>query len=122
MDVERELTVFYDGACPRCVRDRARYERLAGKASEAVEWCDITGRDAALRACGIDPHEALLALHVRDAQGRIHRELDAYILLMARTRRLRWLARLIALPGIHHVLSALYRRMVRQRLRRQGRL
>ncbi|MFN3843837.1 MAG: thiol-disulfide oxidoreductase DCC family protein [Rehaibacterium terrae] len=116
------LTVFYDGACPRCVRDRARYERLAGEAGEAVEWCDITGRDAALRALDIDPREALLALHVLDAQGRVHRELDAYILLMARTRRLRWLARLIGLPGLRHTLSVIYRHLVRRRLRRQGRL
>lgn len=122
MAARERLTVFYDGACPRCVRDRARYERLAGEAGEAVEWCDITGHDAALRARGIDPDEALLALHVLDAHGRVHRELDAYILLLARTRRLRWLARLIGLPGLRHALSVIYRWLVRRRLRRQGRL
>ena len=30
-DSDKPLTVFYDGACPRCVRDRANYERLAGE-------------------------------------------------------------------------------------------
>lgn len=116
------LTVFYDGACPRCVRDRVRYERLAGEGGEAVEWCDITGRDGELRARGIDPRAALSELHVLDARGRVHRELDAYILLMSRTRALRPLGWLIGLPGLRPLLSALYRRLVARRLRRQGRL
>ena len=34
------LTVFYDGACPRCVRDRARYLRVDvdERARRIAEW------------------------------------------------------------------------------------
>jgi predicted DCC family thiol-disulfide oxidoreductase YuxK len=119
---DAELTVFYDGACPRCIRDRARYERLSGDTGERVCWLDITGRDAELASLGIDPGDALRELHVRDADGRVHRELDAYILLMRRVPVMRPLAWLIALPVIRPLLARLYRAWVLRRLRRTGRL
>lgn len=118
---EDKLIVYYDGGCPRCVADRKRYERLAGSASESVEWVDITGRDDELEQMGIDPDKALRELHVRDAAGNLHRELDAYILLMRRTRLLRPLAWLIGLPVIRPLLSRSYRAWVARRLRASGR-
>jgi predicted DCC family thiol-disulfide oxidoreductase YuxK len=117
-----ELTVFYDGACPRCVGERARYERMSGDTGERVCWLDITGRDEVLAALGIDPGKALRELHVRDADGRVHRELDAYILLMRRVPVMRPLAWLIGLPVIRPLLARLYRAWVLRRLRRTGRL
>lgn len=117
-----ELCVFYDGACPSCVKDRQRYERLAGRTGESVTWVDITGRDGELEALGIDPQSALQELHVRDRHGKVHREMDAYILLMSRAGPLRPLAWLIGLPVVRPVLSRLYRAWVSRRLRRTGRL
>ena len=118
----QSVTVFYDGACPRCRRDRANYERLAGEGGRDVEWCDITGRDDELRAEGIDPEAALRELHVRTTDGRVLRELDAYIVLMSRVWVLRPLAWLIGLPGVRGLCSRAYRAMVDRRLRREGRL
>jgi len=116
-----EITVYYDGACPRCIRDRERYERVSGEAGRSVRWVDVNGREATLREKGIDPVQALRELHVEDEQGTIHRELDAYILLLSRVPRWRPLAWLIGLPGIRPLLSWGYRRTVLRRLRRQGR-
>ncbi len=117
-----ELTVYYDGACPRCIRDRARYEALSGDHGDRVAWMDITGRDEELERAGIDPDQALRELHVRDSDGQVHRELDAYILLMGRVGLLKPLAWLIGLPGIRGMLSRLYRVWVLRRLRRAGRI
>lgn len=119
---EKEVRVYYDGACPRCVRDRERYTRLAGSHARQVEWLDITGREADLRAAGIDPELALRELHVMDADGCIYREMDAYALLMARTVWLKPLAWLIVLPGIKPLLGGLYRYWVNRRLQRSGRI
>lgn len=114
--------VYYDGACPGCVRDRRRYQALAGKRAEGVAWLDITGREAELREAGIDPAQALRELHVMDqATGRIHSELDAYILLMRRTIWLRPLAFFIGLPIARPLLSRAYRTWVDRRLCRTGR-
>lgn len=121
-DSTARLRVYYDGSCPTCIRDRRQYEKLAGKAADNVEWVDITGRDDALRAAGIDPDDALQELHVEDADGLIHRELDAYILLMSRVPVLKPLAWLIGLPVIRPLLARAYHAMVTRRLERTGRM
>ncbi len=117
-----KITVYYDGACPACVRDRQYYESLAGGEDGGVCWYDITGREEELQQLGIDPHKALTELHVSDEAGRVLSELDAYILLMRRVPRLKPLASLIGLPGVKPLLGAVYRWMVLRRLRKTGRL
>ncbi len=111
-----KLTVFYDGACSVCVRDRRWYEKLEGKTEDSVEWLDITGRDQELREQGIDPDKALRELHVKDSQGQVHREMAAYILLMARVPLLKPVAWLIGLPVIRPTLAWFYHRWVARRL------
>ena len=117
-----KITIFYEGACPICIRDRRRYERLARGAAERIVWFDINGREAQLRARGIDPEKALLALHVMDGRGRILSSIDAYVLLLDNIPLLKPLARLIDLPLVRPRLDARYRRQVRRRLARSGRL
>ncbi|SFR76096.1 Predicted thiol-disulfide oxidoreductase YuxK, DCC family [Marinobacter daqiaonensis] len=116
------ICVYYDGSCPGCRRDRRRYEHLAGRGADTVKWVDITGRDEELKKKGIDPGAALKELHVEDERGRIHSEMDAYILLMSRAPVLKPLAWLIGLPVIRPLLSRLYHRMVTRRLQRTGRM
>ncbi len=116
------VKVFYDGACPSCVKDRRFYERVSGKRSEQVEWFDITGQEAELCKLGIDPQQAMKELHVQKEDGSIISELDAYIELMRRTLWLRPLAFLIGLPLIRPALAKLYHWMVTRRLTRTGRL
>lgn len=116
------ITVFYDGACPSCIRDREHYEKWAGQAGEQICWFDITGQEEQLRALGIDPRKALTELHVLDENQRIRSELDAYILLMERAPRLKPLAWLVGRPRIRPWLAQLYHWMVNRRLRRSGRL
>ncbi len=116
------IIVYFDGACPRCVDDRRRYEKLAGKSGEDIHWLDITGREAQLRESGIDPYRAMTELHVMDEKGIILSEIDAYILLLAKVPILSPLARIINLPLIRPLLSKLYRRQVERRLRRSGRI
>lgn len=115
------LTVYYDGACPSCVRDRENFEKLSGDENN-VCWVDITGADEQLKALGIDPRKALTELHVRDGQGKIFSEIDAYRLLMARAPLLRPIGWLIGLPMIRPLVSRFYRWWVHRRLSREGRI
>ena len=121
-ETEHPITVFDDGACPRCVRDRAQYERWAGPAGASVCGFDFTGQDEQLRALGIDPRRALIELHVLDEHQRVRSELDAYILLLDRVPWLKPLAWLLGRSWIRPGLARLYRGSVRRRLRRSGRL
>ena len=116
------ITVFFDGACPSCVRDRAQYEKLAGDAGDNILWFDITGNEKLLRELGIDPQKALTELHVQDEHQQVLSEIDAYILLLKKVPLLTPLAWLIGLPLIRPMLSKAYRRMVLNRLQRSGRL
>jgi predicted DCC family thiol-disulfide oxidoreductase YuxK len=116
------ITVYYDGACPACVKDRRHYERLAGEAAQNVRWVDITGQDEFLRSLGIDPERALQELHVKTEGQKTVSEIDAYILLMSKVPLLKPLARLIDLPLIRPLLSRVYHRRVNRRLKRSGRL
>jgi predicted DCC family thiol-disulfide oxidoreductase YuxK len=121
MDTEKDkITVYYDGACPACIRDRQNYEKLSGKDAEQVCWFDITGNETQLRNLGIDPQKALTELHVKDENGRVVSELDAYILLMGKVPLLKPIAWLIGLPLIRPVLAKIYRWQVNRRLKARG--
>ncbi|NOR68699.1 MAG: DUF393 domain-containing protein [Methylomarinum sp.] len=117
-----KICVYYDGACPKCIKDRQTYEKLAGKSGENVCWIDITGQEQKLREIGIDPLKALTELHVKDEHEQIFSELNAYILLMSKVPLLRPLAWLIGLPLLRSVLAKIYHWQVNRRLRRSGRL
>lgn len=121
MDTKKDkVTVYYDGACPKCVRDRHNYEKLSGKDAEQVCWFDITGKETQLLKLGIDPQKALTELHVKDENGQVVSELDAYILLMGKVPILKPIGWLIGLPLIRPVLAKLYHLVVNRRLKDRG--
>lgn len=119
---ENNITVYYDGSCPSCIKDMHTYDKLSIEAGKPVTWMDITGREDHLRRIGIDPVRALMELHIKDQNQNVLSELDAYIVLMNRLPRLKPLAWLIGLPVLRPLFAKLYHWMVARRLNRQGRL
>jgi len=117
-----QISVYYDGACPRCVKDRKSYEKLSGKSKDDIQWIDITGKESLLHSMGIDPQKALLELHVKNENQRIISEIDAYILLMSKVPVLMPLSKIIGLPLVRPMLSRVYHWRVNRRLRYTGRL
>ncbi|AVI63848.1 DCC1-like thiol-disulfide oxidoreductase family protein [Halomonas sp. M1] len=115
------INVYYDGICPGCRKDRARFERWAGKRAKDIKWCDVTEHQQALREKGVAPEAALRSLHVEKADGCIIEGIEAYQLLMARIPLFRPIAWLIGLPGIKAGLRWYYDRWVQRRLKREGR-
>ena len=122
IDNKAQLTVYYDGACPRCIKDRNNYQKLQGQKTDTVCWFDITGKEKQLEELGSDPQHASTELHVKNAEGNIVSEMDAYILLMSRVPLLKPLAFIIALPIIRTLLARLYHYSVNKRLIQSGRL
>lgn len=120
--MNEKIVVFYDGACPECVKDRCWYEKLAGEEVTNVDWFDITGKEKQLHEMGIDPQKALTELHVKDENQCILSELDAYILLMNRVTKLKPFAWLINLPFLRPTISKLYHWQVTRRLKRTQRI
>jgi len=116
------VCVYYDGACPRCVKDRQRYEMLAGKAGDNICWVDITGQEKQLYKLGIDPDKALTELHIKDQNQMIISEMDVYILLMSKVLVLKPLAWLIVLAWLKPVFASIYHYLVNNRLAQSGRI
>ena len=125
---QSNLYVLYDGACPRCIKDRDNYSRIAGGYAVGVTWFDITDQDEKLKTWGIEPFKALTELHViigeceNTEKPRVVSELDAYIVLMRRVPILKPLAWLMGLKLVRPLLSKLYRKAVYRRLKCEGRL
>lgn len=123
---KRVIRVFYDQACPSCRKDRVFYEGLAQSNEDRVDWIDANDPKACLLEKGINPKQALLELFVEieyeDGSREILSEMDAYIVLMQRTRLLKPFAFFIGLPLIRPMLSSLYRNWVIRRLKHQGRM
>ena len=118
----RKITVYYDGACSSCVKDRYDYEKLSGRHGSNIFWFDITGQDEHLRKLGIDPIKALTELHVKTENQKILTEIDAYVLLMRKVPLLRPVAWLIGRPLIRPVLAKIYHHRVHRRLMSSGRI
>ena len=109
-------------ACPKCIKDRENYEKLAGRAGENVCWFDISGKERELLELGIDPAKALTELHVQDENQQILSEMDAYILLLSKVTLLKPLVWIIGLPLIQPLLARIYHRQVNHRLLHSGRM
>ena len=116
----RKITVFYDGACPRCLRELALYRRFDSR--HRVEWFNLVGNEARVQAFGIDPGQTLKKLHIRMPDGSIVKDIDAFIVLWREVPLFRPLAACFAIPGLKSVVETLYQAVTLRRLRRQGRL
>lgn len=115
-----KIMVYYDGACPRCLRELAFYERF--ERGRRVAWFNIVGNEPGLRALGIDPDEALKRLHLRMPDGKIVKDMDAFIVLWDQVPLFRPLAWFVAIPVIKSLIERNYARLTLKRLERQGRL
>ncbi len=126
--IQPVLYVLYDGACPRCIKDRDRYLLIAGRHATGVSWFDITEQEEQLTAWGVEPVKALTELHViigeqhNIEKPQVVSELDAYIVLLSRVPILKPFAWLMGRDFIRPLLSSLYRRAVYKRLKCEGRL
>lgn len=95
-------TVIYNGSCPICSREIALYKRESEEAGRPLDFRDLAEAD--LARVGLTPDAAARRFHVvRD--GRLLDGLEAFLALWSELPRWRWLARLLALPGLR-TLSA----------------
>jgi hypothetical protein len=101
------VTVVYDGDCGLCRRAAGLFVRplFVGRDTDARPFEAYDGEVAErLRAAGIHDEMAVIDEHTGEIRGGYRG-----ILFAARRGRLGWLARLLALPGVRHGATALYR-------------
>lgn len=108
------LTVYFDGACPLCIREIALVRALAPQG--AIAFVDVAGEGA---PCPIDREALLARFHVQTPDGRLLSGAQAFAAMWRRTPILWPLGALASLPGLSALFEAAYRRFLRVRPRLQ---
>ena len=100
----KKITVYYDGLCNLCsgVMDTVSTSSIGSE----VEHKDIS-KDQLPE--GITKEAAMHDVHVIDADGHMYKGADAVIKIFEQYPRLRWLAAIGRLPGIHLLAKGIYR-------------
>lgn len=108
-----QVTVWFDGGCPLCVREIALMRRL--DRGGRIEWVDVADGNS---ACPIDRAELLARFHARE-DGRMHSGAAAFAAMWRAIPALRPLGLLARRPAVLRVLEAAYVRFLRVRPRLQ---
>jgi len=103
------IKVYYNSACPVCKAGvEGQQCRMGGPDGEGVEWIDVHQHPELASETGADLEAVRERLHVRAADGSVLVGADAFAALFRRTAGQRWLARLVALPGVRALSRLLY--------------
>jgi predicted DCC family thiol-disulfide oxidoreductase YuxK len=112
----RTLDVYYDRSCALC---RGEVEALAAVAGEGAlrlhDCAPADFHDDAAARDGIGRDAMLRAMHVRDADGRWHRGVDAFV-VMYRAAGVENLARVWAHPSLKPLWERVYPFVARNRV------
>lgn len=100
--------ILYNGRCPICSAEIAHYRARAAATGADLSFIDLN--TAPLDDWGISADQAMRRLHARH-DGRILSGFPAFLLIWQALPRWRWLARMVALPGLRHAVGLLYDRV-----------
>lgn len=110
------VTVWYDGACPLCIREIALMRKLDRR--EAIRFIDIAGPDA---ACPLDRQLMLDRFHATE-DGQLLSGAAAFAAMWRAIPLLRPLGLLARVPGVLAILELLYQQFLKIRPHIQKRL
>jgi len=108
-----ETQVLYNARCPVCRAEIDHYRGYAEARGLSVAFLDLNTRN--LASWGIEPDAAARRLHVRQG-GRVMSGVEAFVALWRALPRYRWLAWIVALPGLRHATHLVYERVLAPRL------
>jgi len=100
-------TVYFDGACPLCVRE-IRFYRSCRGASD-IQWVDVTAVNADAFGSDLTSGQALARFHVRNEQGKLIAGARAFNAIWSWLTNLKWLATLFDNRLGHWLLYLAYR-------------
>lgn len=100
------ITVYYDGLCQLCSREINHYKKMDG--AHNIAFVDITSVGFSAEAESLDPLKVHQSLHVRDAQGKVHVGVEAFIAIWSQLNSLKKIVPLASFGPIKKVLEAGY--------------
>ncbi len=109
------LTVWYDGACPLCLREIALMQRLDRRG--AIAFIDIGKADS---VCPLDRQTLLARFHAQEAGGPILSGAAAFAAMWRALPVLSLLGQLARIPPVLWLLEGAYRLFLKVRPRLQN--
>lgn len=106
---DTETAVLYNAACPVCRFEIDHYADYAGREALPIRFEDLNATD--MDRWGLTRDEAARRLYVLK-DGVLLSGIPAFVALWREMPRYRWLARIVALPGIHCFASVTYDRVI----------
>ncbi|MGO4910544.1 thiol-disulfide oxidoreductase DCC family protein [Pseudorhodobacter sp. W20_MBD10_FR17] len=100
-----KTSVLYNASCPVCNFEIRHYAQYADHNGLPIRFDDLNSD--ARGQWGLDADTAARRLYVLH-EGRLTSGIPAFLVLWAQMPRYSWLARVIGLPGIRHIASAVY--------------
>ena len=110
--MSKQVTVWYDGACPLCLREIALMRRLDSR--DTIDFVDVSGD--APQSCPIDQAELLARFHARE-NGKVHSGAAAFAAMWRAIPIMKPLGWMAKFPPILWLLERLYRVFLRVRPR-----
>ncbi|MEO0372423.1 MAG: DUF393 domain-containing protein [Pseudomonadota bacterium] len=103
-DQTKDLTVYYDGACPLCQMEISHYKAQTG--ADSIDFVDATTAEL---PDDLDRDTALARFHVRRSDGSFASGAAGFAEVWKGLPKWRWAARLAALPGVLWIMERMYR-------------
>lgn len=105
MEKKAQTSVLYNANCPVCNFEIQHYAQYA-EANDLLIRFDDLNSDARAQ-WGLDADTAARRLYVLH-EDKLTLGIPAFLVLWAQMPKYRWLGRIVGLPGIRQVASALY--------------
>lgn len=106
------ITIWYDGACPLCLREIAAMRRL--DRGNAIDFVDVSDANAP-QSCPVERETLLKRFHARDADGTLHSGAAAFAVMWRAIPLLKPLGHLARIPVILGILEWLYHQFLKIR-------
>jgi predicted DCC family thiol-disulfide oxidoreductase YuxK len=104
--MSEKTEVLYNASCPICRREVDHYARISAREDLPIGYHDL-GDAEQLADWGMTEKDAAMRLHVRK-DGQVFGGIPAFVVLWREIPRMRWLARVVSLPGIHWIACIVY--------------
>ena len=105
MEKQAQTSVLYNANCPVCNFEIQHYAQYAEANDLPIRFDDLNS-DARAQ-WGLDADTAARRLYVLH-EDKLTSGIPAFLVLWAQMPKYRWLGRIVGLPGIRQVASALY--------------
>ena len=102
-----QTTVYYDGACPLCLKEIGFYKRKDTKG--LINWIDVARCEQSLLGNGLSRDAALKRFHARTPEGRLHSGAEAFAEIWCTLPGFNWLGRIARTRFMGALMEGLYR-------------